>query len=101
MSLRNVESIDSLGGIAVVALSFLSNAMISTDRLPAWIRPIAEWNPVSSVTTACRQLWGNPVAVGNGFPAEHPGLVLAVTLVVLLTVATLWSFRRYRVVAAV
>jgi ABC-2 type transport system permease protein len=101
MSLRNVESIDSLGGIAVVVLSFLSNAMISTDRMPAWIRPIAEWNPVSSVTTACRELWGNPVAAGTGFPAQNPGVVLAVTLVVVLTVATLWSFRRYRVVAAV
>jgi len=100
MSLRNVESIDALGGIAVVVLSFLSNAMISTDRLPAWIRPVAEWNPVSSVVTACRRLWGNPTAVATDFPAANPGVVLAVSLGVLLIVAMSWSFRRYRVATA-
>jgi ABC-2 type transport system permease protein len=100
MTLSNVESIDSLGGIVVIVFSFLSNAFLSTETLPAWIRPFAQWNPVSSVTNACRQLWGNPVVASDGFPTRNPIVVVAVSFVLLLAVGTVLSFRRYRVVAA-
>ncbi|WP_246258520.1 ABC transporter permease [Amycolatopsis anabasis] len=96
LSMKNPESIDGVGAIVTLGLSFLSNAFMSIDRLPAWLRPIAEWNPVSSVTNACRELWGNPIAVGTGFPSQHPGIVIAVTLGVVFVGATFLSFRRYR-----
>ncbi|MDI5976695.1 ABC transporter permease [Amycolatopsis magusensis] len=97
LTMRNPESIDGIGAVMTLGLSFLSNAFMSIDRLPSWLRPIAEWNPVSSVTNAVRQLWGNPVAVGTDFPSRHPGVVIAVSLTVVFVLATLFSFRRYRV----
>jgi ABC-2 type transport system permease protein len=100
MTLRNVESIDSLGGIVVIVFSFLSNAFLSTETLPPWIRPFAEWNPVSSVTNACRRLWGNPIVTDSGFPGRNPVVVVVVSFVLLLIVGTVLSFRRYRVAAA-
>lgn len=98
LSMKNPEAIDGVGAIATLGLSFLSNAFMSIDRLPVWLRPIAEWNPVSSVTNAVRKLWGTPVD-GTGFPAQHPGVVVTVTLIITFVAATLLSFRRYRTAA--
>ncbi|MBD0674756.1 ABC transporter permease [Streptomyces sp. CBMA156] len=98
-TMRNVEAIDGTGALILVVLSFLSNAYVAVDGLPGWLRPAAEWNPVSSVITVCRVLWGNqptgPTAAG--FPASHPGIVVACSLgIVLLAVvpAALRGFRR-------
>ncbi|WP_244210628.1 ABC transporter permease [Amycolatopsis kentuckyensis] len=98
LSLRNPEAIDGIGAVATLGLSFLSNAFMSTDRLPVWLRPVAEWNPVSSVTTAVRRMWGTPVDE-TGFPAQHPGVVVAITLVITLAVAGGLSFRKYRTIS--
>ncbi len=44
--------------------------------MPSWLQPIAEWNPVSTLTAAIRDFWGNPNPMsGSGIPAEHPVLV--------------------------
>jgi ABC-2 type transport system permease protein len=34
--------------------------MVPTQGLPGWMQPIAEWNPVSAVAGALRELFGNP-----------------------------------------
>lgn len=96
MSMRSLESIDSVSTLVVVVFPFLSNAFLSAENLPGWLRPIAEWNPVSAVATACRNLWGNPSTTSGGFPAEHPSIVVVVTLGLLFAVTTLISLRSYR-----
>ncbi|WP_042386388.1 ABC transporter permease [Streptacidiphilus melanogenes] len=98
-TMRNVEAIDGTGALILVVLSFLSNAYVAVSGLPNWLRPAADWNPVSSVISVCRTLWGNqpPQAAHGGFPATHPGVVAACALgVVLVTVvpAALRGFRR-------
>jgi ABC-2 type transport system permease protein len=70
------------------------------DKLPGWIRPIAEWNPVSAVITALRHLWGNPVTVSPSFPSEHPTAVIIISLGLLFVVTTVLSVRRYRTASA-
>jgi len=95
--LRNVEAIDSIGAIVLVLFSFLSDAFIAVKGLPGWLHPVAEWNPVSSVVGACRQLWGNPGAVaGASFPTQHPVLITLITLTVVICVAFPLSLHAYR-----
>ncbi|MGW7086046.1 ABC transporter permease [Streptomyces sp. NPDC054871] len=95
---KNVESIDGTGALVLVVFSFLSNAYVGVSGLPSWLRPVAEWNPVTSVITTCRRLWGNDPAgaAGGGFPSHHPGLVTAITLSVLLVIAVAGSVRGFR-----
>ncbi|MFF8725419.1 ABC transporter permease [Streptomyces sp. NPDC015171] len=96
---RNIEAIDGTGALVLVVLSFLSNAYVPVGGLPGWLRPVAEWNPVTSVITTCRQLWGNDpgrAASAGGFPAQHPGLVTAVTLTALLAAAVWGGVRGFR-----
>ncbi|MEU6115234.1 ABC transporter permease [Streptomyces sp. NPDC047117] len=95
-TLRNVETISVVTPFIVVVLPFLSNAFLAPESMPGPIRPLAEWNPVSAVIAACRDLWGNPAAAGGSFPTEHPLTVVAVTLGALFTACAVVSLRRYR-----
>ncbi|MEU7134379.1 ABC transporter permease [Streptomyces sp. NPDC046261] len=93
---RNLETINVFAGLVTVLFTFLSNAFQSVDRLPGWLRPVAEWNPVSAVVTAVRELWGNPVAGAGGFPAQHAWLAIALSLGVVFLLTVPLSLRRYR-----
>ncbi|MFF4834286.1 ABC transporter permease [Streptomyces sp. NPDC001315] len=69
---RSEEAAGQLGS-ATFMLPLLSNAYIPTDNLPGWLRTLAEWNPISAVTTALRDLFGNaPVPDGAAWPVAHP-----------------------------
>ena len=93
---RNVESISALAPLVAVVLPFLSNAFLSSASLPGWLEPIADWNPVSALSTVCRALWANPSATASSFPGSHPGIVLAAWLGALLVFSAGLSLHRYR-----
>lgn len=96
LTLRSIETISVVAPFIVVVLPFLSSAFLSPRSMPGAIRPLAEWNPVSAVIAACRELWGNPATTSPGFVGDHPLLVVAVTLSVLLTSCCAVSLRRFR-----
>ncbi len=96
MASDNLETIESVGGLVAVVFSFMSNGFLSVDKLPSWIQPIAQWNPVSAIISACRELWGNPVADSAGLTTGNNYLVILVSLGILLLVTSYLSVRRYR-----
>ncbi|MGW2133308.1 ABC transporter permease [Streptomyces coelicoflavus] len=92
---RNEEAAGQLGG-ATFILPLLSNAYIPTDGLPGWLRTVAEWNPISAVTTALRDLFGNaPVPEGAAWPVTHPVAGSLAWCAVLLAVFVPLAVRRY------
>ncbi|MFJ6694631.1 ABC transporter permease [Streptomyces sp. NPDC091272] len=96
LTMRSVETISVVTPFIVIVLPFLSSAFLSPQSMPALIRPVAEWNPVSAVIATCRDLWGNPATTGGSLPGEHPLAVVAVTLTVLFVSCSFVSLRRYR-----
>ncbi|MEU8241035.1 ABC transporter permease [Actinoplanes missouriensis] len=93
--MRSIETIESTGSLLLVLFTFVSNALLSTDRMPRWLGVIAEWNPLSVVATACRQLWGNPVAASHSIPAQHPVLISVLMLAAIIAVAVPLAVRAY------
>jgi ABC transporter DrrB family efflux protein len=96
---RNVEAAMSIGFIVLFPLAFVSNAMVPTQGMPAWLRVIADWNPVSAVTSACRQLFGNPnpSALIQDWPMQHPVIAALLWSAALLAVCVplaVYLFRR-------
>jgi len=82
---------------AIFPLTFLSNAFVPLDTLPGWLRPFAEWNPVSCITAAMRELWGNPNPfASDSFPAEHPVLLSLIWTVVIVAIFAPLGVARYR-----
>ena len=86
-----VETVQQLGFLIVFPLTFLSNAFVPTETLPDVLQPIAEWNPISVLTQATRELFGNPSPFPSGsFPGEHPIFMsLAWTVAILVVFAPL------------
>lgn len=92
-----VEVAQQVSFTTIMPLTFLSNIFVPPQTLPSWLQPIAEWNPVSALTAATRELWGNPNPfVGEGFPAEHPILLTLIWVAVVLAVFVPLGVRRYR-----
>ncbi|MFE2265928.1 ABC transporter permease [Streptomyces griseosporeus] len=92
---RSEEAAGQLGS-ATFMLPLLSNAYIPVDGMPGWLRTVAEWNPISAVTTALRDLFGNaPVPEGAAWPVAHPVAGSLVWCAVLIAVCAPLAVRRY------
>jgi ABC-2 type transport system permease protein len=85
---KGPESGASIGLIILFPLAFVSNALVPTQGMPAWLRMVADWNPVSAVASALRHLFGNPnpSATIHVWPMEHPVLAAVAWSGVLLVV---------------
>jgi len=72
--MRSVEAVQGFMFTVMFPLTFVANTFAPTQDMPSWLRVIAEWNPVSALTAACRELWGNGQGIsGNAqLPLEHP-----------------------------
>ena len=96
----SVEVANQVGFTFIFPVTFLSNIFVPPETLPTWLQPVAEWNPVSSLTAATRELWGNPNPyVGSGFPAQHPILLTILSTLVLLAIFAPLGVRRYRTIS--
>ena len=88
-AMRSVEAVNGVMFATMFPITFLANTFAPTDRMPTFLRLVAEWNPISSLTQAVRVLWGNdqPLAEGAAFPMHHPipftiGWIILITAVV-------------------
>jgi ABC-2 type transport system permease protein len=94
---KNEETADQMLPL-VFPLSMLSNSFVPTAGMPAWLRAIADWNPVSAVVAACRELFGNPgVPTGHlALPLRHPVAATLLWSAALLVIFVPLAVRRYR-----
>jgi ABC-2 type transport system permease protein len=53
------EVVNNAAFIVIFPLTFVANTFVPIFTLPGPLRTFAEWNPVSSVTQASRELFGN------------------------------------------
>ncbi|MEO9329785.1 ABC transporter permease [Gordonia aurantiaca] len=97
----NVEAAQSIGFLWMFPITFLSSAFISAQSLPGPLRAIAEWNPVTAVATACRQLFDNEAPpdfpAATGWVADHAVAYSVGSSLVILAVcvpASLFLYRR-------
>ena len=71
---KGPESAQGMGLVILFPLAIVSNALVPTQHMPTVLRTIADWNPVSAVTAAARELFGNPnpSASIDAWPMQHP-----------------------------
>ena len=97
LAVPTVEVAQQVGFTVLFPITFVSNVFVPTSTLPDWLRPVAEWNPVSTLTAAIRELWGNPNPfAAQGFPAEHPILLTLIWVAIIVAVFAPLGVRRYR-----
>ena len=97
LSVPTTETAQQLTFVTIFPLTFISNVFVPPASLPPILQPIAEWNPVSTLTAATRELFGNPNPyVGDGIPGQYPILVTVGWMVVLLAIFAPLAIRKYR-----
>ncbi len=95
---KGPESAQGVGLVILFPLAIVSNALVPTQRMPAALRVIADWNPVSAVTAAGRDLFGNPnpSASIDAWPMQHPVVASLLWSVVFLAVFAPLAAALYR-----
>jgi ABC transporter DrrB family efflux protein len=85
---KGPESAQGIGLVILFPAAIVSNAFVPTQHMPTVMRVFANWNPISAVTTAGRQLWGNPnpSAAIQTWPMQHALLASLLWSVALLAV---------------
>jgi ABC transporter DrrB family efflux protein len=97
--MRSVEAVNGFMFTVMFPLTFVANTFAPTESMPTWLRVIAEWNPVSALTAACRDLWGNgtPPAANAQVPLQHPvvsSLIWSVVFTAVFAPLAVAAFRR-------
>jgi ABC transporter DrrB family efflux protein len=95
--MRSVEAVNGVMFTALFPVTFLANTFVPTQPMPHWLRVIAEWNPVSSLAQAMRELWGNggPAPDSAQLPLHHPVLATVLWSLALTAVFAPVALRAY------
>jgi ABC transporter DrrB family efflux protein len=98
MVLRSPEAAQQAGFIIFLPLTFISSAFVPTQSMPGWLQPVAEWNPMTSLAAASRQLFGNPnpAAAVHAWPEQQPELAVLAWSIGMLAVFAPLAVRLYR-----
>ena len=96
--MRTVEAVNGVMFTALFPMTFLANTFVPTEPMPHWLRVIAEWNPVSSLAQAMRELWGNggPAPASAQLPLHHPVLSTVLWSLALTAVFAPFALYAYR-----
>ena len=75
-TMRSIEAVNGLMFTTIFPVTFLANTFAPSEQMTPWLRTLAEWNPVSSLVQAMRELWGNspPAPPDAALPLQHPVL---------------------------
>lgn len=102
MSVKTPEVINNASFMILFPLTFVSNAFVPSDTLPLVLRVFAEWNPVSSLVQAARELFGNvgSAPVPDIWTMQHPITTVLIGIAVMLVVFVPWSVNKYMRISA-
>jgi ABC transporter DrrB family efflux protein len=99
----SVEVINNASFIVIFPLTFIANTFVPSETLPGPLRAFAEWNPVSALTQAARELFGN-IPPGTPTPEvwslQNPVLYTLIWVAVFIAIFAPLSVRRYKRMAA-
>jgi ABC-type polysaccharide/polyol phosphate export permease len=93
------EVVNNASFMVIFPLTFIANTFVPTNNFPEGLKVIANWNPVSSVTQAARQLFGNTGSAPlpeHPWSLHHPVIYTLLWIVALLLVFVPLSVRQYK-----
>jgi ABC-2 type transport system permease protein len=97
------EVVNNASFMVIMPLTFVSNAFVPSENLPTPLRIFAEWNPVSAVTQAARNLFGNvnPLAPpSEAWSMQNPEIYTLIWAAVILAIFVPFSVRLYKKAAS-
>jgi ABC-2 type transport system permease protein len=98
----SVEVVNNASFMVIFPLTFIANTFVTTNNFPEGLKWIANWNPVSSLTKATRDLFGNGSgsSPGNYWSLQHPVAYTLIWIALILIVFVPLSVARYKKAAS-
>jgi ABC-2 type transport system permease protein len=94
---RSGEGAQQMLFMVIFPLMFVSGTFVPIGGMPAVLRTIAEWNPLTAAATACRELFGNPTgAVPDVWSLQHPVITTLIWCAAITALFMPLAIRRYR-----
>lgn len=93
------DVVNNASFIVIFPLTFIANTFVPAENLPGPLQTFAEWNPISSVTQASRELFGN---IPDGTPEpgawslQNPVLYTLIWIVIIVGVFAPLAINTYR-----
>jgi len=103
LSVKSVEVVQNASFIVIFPLTFIANTFVPMDNFPAPLKAFASWNPVSAITLAVRELFGNTnplFPIPEAWPLQHAKLVSVIWIIVILAIFIPLAIRAYKKAAA-
>jgi len=97
--IRSPEVFNQASFMVIFPLTFVANTFVPTNNMPSVLKAIAEWNPVSALTQAVRELFGNTapnMPVPDAWPLQHPVTASLGWIVVMLAIFVPLAVSRYK-----
>ena len=99
LSARDERVVQNVSFLVTFPLTFLSNAFAPTTGMPRPLQYVAEWNPVSTMVAACRQLFGLENEFGataGSFPSENPLTMSLIYMAIIMIIFVPMSVKKYQ-----
>ena len=99
LSAKDARVVQNVSFLVTFPLTFLSNAFAPTTGMPRALQYFAEWNPVSTMVAACRELFGLENQFGataGSFPSENPLITSILYMFLIMAIFIPLSVRKYK-----
>ena len=97
------EVVNNASFVVIFPATFIANTFVPTTNFPSVLKTIANWNPVSTVTQAARELFGNTGSAklaSDDWSLRHPVIYTLIWCVALVAIFAPLSVRQYKRSAA-
>ncbi|MFP3906463.1 MAG: ABC transporter permease [Acidimicrobiales bacterium] len=93
------EGVMGVGFVALFPITFIASTFVPVASMPGVLRTMAEWNPITTLADASRQLFGNPntpIQPDDPWSIANPGAYTALWVVAIIVVCFPIAVRAYK-----
>ena len=94
----SVDVVNNASFMVIMPLTFVSNAFVPLQSFSGLLRHVVEWNPVSALTQAARELFGNlpsDMPAPDAWSMQHPAAYTVFWVALIMIVFVPLSVRQY------
>jgi ABC transporter DrrB family efflux protein len=103
LAVRTPEVVNNASFMIIFPITFVANTFVPSNTLPGPLEAFANWNPISAITQAARELFGNTspaLPPAEAWPMQNPVAYSLIWIAVILAVSIPLSVRKYRKTAS-
>ncbi|MDZ7677515.1 MAG: ABC transporter permease [Acidimicrobiales bacterium] len=93
------EGVMGVGFVALFPITFIASTFVPVASMPGVLRTVAEWNPITTLADASRQLFGNPntpIQPDDPWSISNPGTYTALWVIGIIVVCFPIAVRAYK-----